>query len=175
MPDFYKKITDRQGGIEDLVRKIPGFKGYFERQDRRAADKLLREKLARSLEETSREFTRLQRRLVSAGAIQYMERVQAIDVKLRTFIDKVESASQGYAGLFDVVKIDENALAGVYAFDNALFAYQEQLMAGLKQLEGAIGSDSIGVVLDELELLIIEVVNTFDRRVEVLRGMQDAV
>ena len=44
MPDFYQKIQADQGAVEDLVRQIPGFKGYFEKQDRRAADRLLRDR-----------------------------------------------------------------------------------------------------------------------------------
>jgi len=175
MPDFYQKITDMHGGVEEIARKIPGFRGYFEREDRRAADRLLREKLSRAFGDRLEQFTRVQRRLIDAGGIQYMEKVKVVDMKLRTLIDRVESAAEGYAGLFDAVKVDETSLTGVYAFDNALFAYQDQLATGLNELGDAIGSEEIGPVLDELENVVVEIVRTFDRRVEAMQGMQDSV
>lgn len=173
--DFYHKITAMQGTLEDLVRKIPGFEGYFEKQDRRAADRLLREHLARVFEEQLGELTRLEKQLVDAGGIMYMERMQGIDTKLRTFIDRIESAAQGYAGLFDAIKIKEEALASVYAFDNGLLTYQDQLAAGLKALQEAIGTEDIGGVLSQLDDVVTEANNTFKRRVEAMQGLQDAV
>jgi hypothetical protein len=40
---FFTRIAEGQGTIEDVARKLPGFKGYLAKQDRRAADRLLRE------------------------------------------------------------------------------------------------------------------------------------
>src|SRR5574341_703291 len=134
MTDFFQKITDMQGGLEDLVRKIPGFKGYFERQDRRSADSLLREQLTRRFEEQLGEFSHLQKRLIDASGLKYMERVQGIDSRILTFIDRIHSAPQGYAGVFDAVKVNEDALMRVYAFDNALYSYVDQLATGLQSL-----------------------------------------
>ena len=175
MPDFYQKLTDMQGGLEDLIRKVPGFKGYFEKEDRRMADRLLREHIVTVFNEHSTEFTRLQRRLIDNGGIMYMERVQGIDSQLRTFINRVESAAEGYAGLLDAVKIQEEELANVYSFDNALLAYQDQLLTGLSEFEGAIGTDAVGDVLYQLDDLLTEMNDTFKRRSEAMQGLQDSV
>jgi hypothetical protein len=175
MADFYQKIVEMQGGVEDLVRKVPGFKGYFEKQDRRKADRLLREQLARVFEEQLGEFGRLQKQLINAGGIGYMERVQSIDTRMRTFIDRIESAAQGYAGLFDAVKVKEDALQRVYAFDSALLVYQDQFAAGLENFAEAIGTEELDGVLMQLDDLVTEMNNTFKRRVEAMQGLQDAV
>lgn len=174
MPDFYRKITEQQGSLEQLIRRVPGFKGYFERGDWRVADRLLRERLVLVFEEQLREFTRLQKRLVDVSGMKYMERVRAIDGMLLTFIDKIRSAPGGYAGLLDSVKINEAALARVYVFDNALFAYQDQLATGLRRLEESVGLDGVDNVLDELEMLVRETIDTMNRRTEVMRGLQDS-
>ncbi len=175
MADFFQLITEGQGTVEDLIRKIPGFKGYFEKQDRRAADRLLREHLVRVFEAQMAEFTRLQKALVSEGGLRHMEAVQAIDIKLRTFIDRIESAAQGYAGLFDAVKVDEAALARVYAFDNALIVYQEQFATGLQRLQEVLGTEEVASVLRQLDSVVTEANNTFKRRVEAMQGMVEAV
>lgn len=168
MTDFYQKITEMQGTLEDLVRKLPGFKGYFEREDRRAADRLLRDHLVRVFEAQLTDFTRIQQQLVARGGIALMERVQTIDTKLRTFIDRIQTASQGYSGVFDAVKVDANALGRLYAFDNALLIYQDQFATGLRHLEEGIGGKDVEGILNQLDSIVTEANNTFKRRGEAL-------
>ena len=175
MTDFYKRITEMQGSVEAIVRKVPGFQGYFEKQDRRAADKLLREKLVRDFEGQLAEFSRLQVRLVDKGGINYMSRIQNIDTRLRTLIDKIQSAPQGYASVFDVVKVGEESLKSVYAFDNGLLMYEDQLAAGLKSFADAIGTEQVSGVIDQLDALVSEMSNTFARRVDALQGLSQSV
>ncbi len=174
MVNFFQRITEEQGTLEDLVRKIPGFKGYFEKQDRRAADRLLREHLVRVFGELLTEFGRLQNELVNRGGLHHMERAQTVDTKLRIFIDRIESATQGYAGLFDAIKVREEALARLYAFDNALLAYYEQFSEGLRQLEEALSSGEVEGVLHQLDAVITEANNTFKRRAEAIQNIADA-
>lgn len=175
MSDFYKRITDMQGSVESVVRKVPGFKGYFERQDRRAADKLLRDKLVREFQAQLAGFSRLQVKLVDSGGMKYMSRVQALNTRLQTLIDKIESAPQGYAGLFDATKVNEDTLKGVYALDNGMLMYEDQLASGLKSFGDAIGTDGIDGVLDQLEALVTDMTNTFARRIDALQGLAQAV
>jgi len=178
MPDFYQKIQADQGAVEDLVRQIPGFKGYFEKQDRRAADRLLRDHLVRVFEEQLGAFTGLQRELIdSPGGIMHMERVQNITTKLQTFIDRIGSAAQGYAGLFDATKVNEDELARLYAFDSALLQYQAQFEEGLGALEAAIGNDEVDMknVLRQLDSIVTDANDTFKRRGEAMHELQDSV
>src|SRR5687767_9044189 len=174
MADFYQKITDMQGTLEDLVRKVPGFSGYFEKEDRREADRLLRKHISQRYEELLTEFTRVQQGLISRTGLQFMERVQGIDTKLRTFIDRIDTASRGYSGVFDSVKVKEDALARLYAFDNGLLVYQDQFAQGVKQLED-IGNEGIDSVLTQLDKVITEANNTFERRSEAMMGLQEGV
>jgi hypothetical protein len=82
MADFFQKVTENQGTVEDLIRKIPGFKGYFEKEDRRAADGLLREQLVRQFEEVRTEFTRLQRELIDSGGILLRMNVENTNLEI---------------------------------------------------------------------------------------------
>jgi hypothetical protein len=180
MTDFYQKVTDMQGTVEDLVRKVPGFKGYFEMQDRRAADRLLREHLVTVFEQELNEFVRLQKELLDIpGGIGFMERVQGIQTKMQTFIDRIESAAEGYAGVFDAAKVDQAALDRVYAFDNTLLVYQQQFSTGLEELNTAITGEQEGAeiknVLRQLDDIVTEANNTFKFRTEAMRGLQESV
>ena len=42
MGDVLGQIKDQRGGFVKLLSKIPGFKGYMEKESRRDADKLVR-------------------------------------------------------------------------------------------------------------------------------------
>ncbi len=180
MTDFYQKITDMQGTVEDLVRKVPGFKGYFEMQDRRAADRLLREHLVTVFEQELNEFVRLQKELLDIpGGISLMERVQSIQTKMQTFIDRIRTAAEGYSGVLDAAKIDQAALDRVYAFDNTLLVYQQQFSTGLEALNNAITGEQEGAeiknVLRQLDDIVTEANNTFKVRTEAMRGLQESV
>lgn len=173
MPDFFQKFEQDRGSVEDLVRKLPGFKGYFAREDRREADALLRERLVRLYGEQRSELNRLQRALVDSGGLKYMEAAQRVDTKLGTLIDSIETAARGYAGLFDAIKVKEEALDRLYAFDAALLTYTDQLATGLRELEDALGTDEVREVFDDLESVVTEALNAFRRRVEAIQGLSE--
>ena len=46
MSDLYDKIISQRGGFENLVAKIPGFRGYLDNKARRSADRLVRDHIA---------------------------------------------------------------------------------------------------------------------------------
>lgn len=174
MSDFYQRIMDMQGGLEDLIRRLPGFKGYLEKEDRREADRLLRDHLVRVFEEQLGEFTRLQQRLIDSGGIMLMEQVQRVDTKLRTFIDRVDTAPRGYAGLFDAIKVREEELTRLYAFDNALLAYADrlaELLAGFGQAIEA--NEGVETAIRALDDWATEVNNVFKQRVEVIQTIAE--
>jgi len=50
MSDFFEKVTSQQDPLKQLLSYIP-LQGYVERQNRRNADKLIRDTVARRFEE----------------------------------------------------------------------------------------------------------------------------
>lgn len=172
MPDLYDKIESMQGGLEDLARKIPGFKGYLEKEDRREADKLLREQIVRVFEGLETQLNQHAKRLVDAGGLAHMERVQSVNSKFRTFIDRVESAPRGYAGLFDAIKVKEAELARLYAFDNALLDFEGRFETAIEQFGAAIDAgEGIEAAVAALDDLMLEANETFKERVDVLTAL----
>ena len=56
MEDLNKKINEMENQYQKIIEKIPGFAGYFAREKRRTADKLLRQYLADRLRKTKDEL-----------------------------------------------------------------------------------------------------------------------
>ena len=169
MGDLFDKITDDQDIFKKLASKIPGFNGYIERQNRRAADKLLRETVADKYEDLWKRVSSLQTDLISQGGLEYVDDMEKAAIQLRTFIDKIRTATYGYSGFFDAVKINEEEIAKLYAFDNAFFEQADGISNAIDNVENTLG-DSAGLpaAIRNLVTLSREVVKTYNHRYEVL-------
>ncbi len=172
MNEFYQRVQQDEDPIKRLARRIPGFGGYIERQSRRDADKLLRETVAERMAEQWRRLTDLQRRLAEQGQLRYLDDLEGVAVRLRTFVDQVRTASYGYSGFFDAVKVNEEDLARLYAFDQALLDLVDAVTQALNELEANLGSETMPDALRRLAELARQCVETFYRREEVLTSGQ---
>lgn len=171
MSDLYEKVTNAQDIFKKLASKIPGFGGYVDRQNRRAADKLLRETVAKQYEELYSRASALQSNLVDKGMIAFVDDMEKAVVKIRTFIDKISRASYGVAGLFDALKINEKELAALYEFDNAFFDLADQTNRALDNVEASLGDvEALPAAIRNLTTLAREAVTTFEKRGEVIKG-----
>ncbi len=169
MSELLDKISGSRGKLENLANSIPGYKGYKEKEMRREADRLLRETLARKYEEQWSRLSGVQKRLMSAGGIEFTDDLEGAAVKLRGFIDKLKTASMGYGGVFDAVKVKEDTLDKLYAFDNALADGLTQISGTIDAIDAAIAAkqgvpEAIGRFDDQCRYLV----TTFEQRKDVL-------
>jgi len=170
MSDLFDRVTDDRDVFKNLLAKLPGFKGYFERQDRRSSDKILREAVANRFEELWQRISSAQRDLISGGQIEFVDDLEGAAIKIRQFIDRVRTAAYGYAGFFDPVKVREDELAQVYQFDLALLQLGDEVGRAVDNVEASIGTDGLPAAIRNLRALSGQVVETFNRRSEVLIG-----
>jgi len=167
--DLKEKVAGAMGGLEQLVAGIPGYKGYKEKELRREADKLLRDTLARRFEEQLRRLPALQRELISSGQLLLVDDLDMAAKKLQIFIDRVKTATYGYAGFFDAVKVKEEQLDALYQFDAALLEQVDQIKAGIDKLAQAISTrEGVAEVINELIAAADSLNETFHRRQDVI-------
>ena len=171
MSDFFEKVASQTDPFKKLAGIIPGFKGYVERQNRRDADKLLRDTVARRFEEHWKRASNLQTYLVSSGMIEYVDDMERATIKLRTFIDKITTAPRGYSGLFDAVKINEAELEALYQFDAAFFDLGDQIGAALDNVEASLADkEALPAAIRNLISLSRLTVETCNKRTEAFTG-----
>jgi hypothetical protein len=171
MDEFFQNVTSQQDPFKRLAANIPGFKGYIERQNRRDADKLLRDTVARRFDEQWKRASQLQVDLISSGMIQYVDDIERAALQLRTFIDKLTTAPRGYSGLFDAVKINEKELEAIYQYDAAFFDLAEQVGRGLDNVEASLGDEAaLPAAIRNVTSLARMAVETYNRRMEVVTG-----
>ncbi|MFN2194622.1 MAG: hypothetical protein ACK2UW_00690 [Anaerolineales bacterium] len=170
MSDIFDKVLSDRDPIETILSYVPGFKGYFDRDNRRSADKLLRETLANRFEELYQRLSALQRDMVSQGNLKLVGDLEAATIKIRTLTDRIRNATYGYSGLFDAVTVNSEELQQIYNYDVALLQYTDTIGDAIDNVERSIGSDGLPAAVRHLVSLSRESVETYDRRKEVILG-----
>ncbi len=168
MSDPLGKITEGKDLIGKVRNFLAGFIGYFDRENRREADKLLRETIAQRYEEQWGRISELQRQFVSEGKIELIDDLEAAAIKLRAFIDRVKGASYGYAGFFDAVRINRDELERIYEYDIALLEGAQTLANAVDNVSASVGSDGLPAAIRHLVTLSQEAVDGYNRRDEVI-------
>jgi hypothetical protein len=172
MGDLFDQVTSDDDPISKLLSKIPGFKGYIERSNRREADKLLREQIASEFDILRTRVGQLQEGFASAGELSFLDDLEKAVMKLQTFIDKVSNAGYGYSGFFDAIKINEEELAKIYQFDLALLEEGDEIGRAIDNVSASIDTDGLPAAVRHLVSLTQELVTTFERRDEVVTGIE---
>ena len=162
------KVTEDKDLLGKIRGFLSGFIGYFERDRRREADMLLRETVAQRYEEQWERISSLQRDLIKASQLEYVDDLEASAIKLRAFIDRVKHASHGYSGLFDHITINSDELEKMYQYDLALLQNVEAVTRAIDNVGASMGTDGLPAALRNLETISQESVDAFNRRDELL-------
>ena len=100
--------------------------------------------------------------------------IDRLTAKMDRITEKINHASYGYAGFYDIVKIKEENLDRMLAFDNQLLDEVDTLTTSIEDLKTQLLSnnfanlkDKIQTVADKFELLE----DTFDKREQVILGV----
>ncbi len=165
-----EKVSSEMDFFKKIASKIPGFKGYIERQNRRDSDKLLRDAIADRFEQQVQRITTLQRDLIAEGDILYVDDLESASIKLRTFVDRIRRAPRGYAGLFDAVKINTEELDKLYEYDAAMLDQVDEVSRAVDNVEASIGSEGLPAALRNLRTVAQQSIDTYDRRKEYIVG-----
>lgn len=172
MNDFLGKIKSEQSGLEKLVSSIPGYKGYKEKEQRREADRLLRETLARQFEVQWQRIAEVINQMSSPDQLEYLEEIDKASTLLRGFIDKLKTAAMGYSGFFDAVKVKEEALDKLYQFDSALADKVGDLSTTIDAVQAALDSgEALKDPIRKLNMLCRQINVLFEQRKSVLTEM----
>jgi hypothetical protein len=133
---------------------IPGYSGYHAKEQRRLADRALREDLARRVTAAVQQLQRLSAALARARRFGDLGPVDGLTGRLQHLADRLRAAPEGYRGLFEQERVDEAVLDQVIAFDTALAAGVERLgvlVAGLSErAPGPVLDTPAGMELVEL-------------------------
>ena len=149
MTDGYDQSRAQRNWLERLGEKIPGYRGFQDRELRRDVDRLLREHLATELGRLKAALRDRARSYTDAGKIGALSAFDRLDRQLDGLSQAIRFSDYGATGLFDPVKIGEPELARIYEFDQSVVEDLDQLDKEIAALP-APGGEAPGAALDQL-------------------------
>ncbi|NLE74164.1 MAG: hypothetical protein GX604_06020 [Actinobacteria bacterium] len=155
MGDIGARIEESKNWFERAAERVPGYKGYKQKELRREADKIQRTFVAERLEFGRRALENLELDISRSGKLDILGIVDTVARKLRTVKDRFLFADYGYAGWFDAVKVDQGVLDSIYQLD----AQAQEAAVAIEQLAKSLRADSPSLRAD---------IDILDERVEAL-------
>lgn len=157
MAKVNETIREQRNALERLASRIPGFRGYIDREARREADKLLRHHGATRLERVVREL----HEVAANSALDQLNDLHELMNEVEKLRAELRYADRGYSGFFDEIKLDSSArLDAVYEKDERIVDQIEQIAGQVSDVE--FQAASVRAVVKRLGLALA------DRRTAIL-------
>ncbi len=169
MRDPSEHLQNR-GFFETILRRLPGFGGYLEREYRRDADQLQRHWLADRLQRSKAGLDELARSLADRAAIDDLPECDRLRGRLDKLIASIRGAMQGYSGFFDLAQVDEQTLDRVYERDVAIMEQVEALAEAVERAPQQTGT--VSETLKSLAKQVDGVQREWLTRAEILQGLE---
>jgi len=165
-----KQHAENRNWVETILRRIPGFRGYLEKEYRRESDELQRDWLATRLQRSKGALDDFARPLVDAGQIDLLPQVDRLRSRLDKLIWRIRSAMQGYSGVFDLVRVREEVLDRVYEHDVALMEEVDAAATRIEQLPSR--PNDATTALPELLAALDALESRWNDREDILKGLE---
>jgi len=169
--NVYEKAKREMRLPEKILAEIPGFRGYKERELRRESDKLVRDAVFQRLREARNDLREVFQILSDQKFHEVMVKMDRLIMRFDRVTQKVNHATYGYSGFFDIVKIDEAKLDRMLAFDSGLVDYATVLVDKSKALKKEVMDNKFEAVIEkmkDIEESLNSLESMFDARKEVI-------
>lgn len=172
--DLYAEAKSQMRLSERIVAAIPGFRGYKEKELRRESDKLIRNHMHLKLSEARDNLKTVFQKLSDRRWFDVLTDMDRLMAKVDRVTEKVNHASYGYSGFFDIVKIKEEDLDRMISFDSQLIDEVDSFKADVDSFKAELltgefknSKERIQNLTEKLETFE----ETFDKRDEVIEGV----
>lgn len=172
--DVYDKAKKQMRLSERLVAALPGFRGYKEKELRRESDKLIRNYLAQKLSTAKSNLKTVFQKLSDRRALDVITDMDRLVAKFDRVVEKVNHASYGYAGFFNIVKIEEAALDKMTEFDNQMVDEIDSILQKVEAFKADVMKQEFTKTKEHIQTLteaIEAFEDAFDKRAQVITGV----
>ena len=154
MSNGFEEARRQRNWLERLGERIPGFRGFQDRELRREVDKLQREYLAEQITLLKRRARQRAQSYTDAGRIGDLDRFERLDRRLEGLSQTIRFSDYGATGLFDVEKIGDRELESIYRLDLSLVGDLDAIGASIDALPRPGAEDpveAVDTILDRVE------------------------
>jgi hypothetical protein len=172
--DVYGKAKKEMRLSERILGELPGFHGYKEKELRRESDRLIRNSLYRKLSGAKSDLKGVFQKLSDRRTFEVLTEMDRLMAKFDRVAEKVNHASYGYTGFFDVVKVQEESLDRMIDFDNQLFDGVDKIVEEASAFKSEVAKQKFDKAKERVQSLVgtLEAFEeAFDKREEVILGV----
>jgi hypothetical protein len=162
---------DRAGSIGNLLQRVPGYRGYRQKEDRRDADRAVRDKIVFELDQRASRVDSVAAGLAAKRDLANVGTVNALARDIRALSTRIRTASYGYGGLFSERDVNEHALAQIQEFDEVLLEGSEAYDGPITALERAT-PDTVGAMSEAVAAVTRHLSEQFAARSGVVETAQ---
>ena len=170
-----QRIQESEKLLEKIMLVVPGFSGYKKREQRREADKIIRNFLYSKLQEARDNLQDVHAAVAKSEQSNDLERIDELLAVLDRVSERVNHASYGYSGFFDAIKIEEPELDRMIDFDTQLVDGAKGLAERVKSIKTEVDAErfeNLRESLGELRKAVEDFDRTFDERKEVIAAVE---
>lgn len=124
MADVHDVILDQRNWLERILQRVPGFRGYYDRENRREADRVLRGYGVSRLDQLVSEL----HEVIKRSPLEELQELRGVVTRVEKLRNELRFADQGYSGFFAELKWDS-----VQTLD-ALYRIDEQIVESVTAL-----------------------------------------
>ena len=170
-----QKIGEDEQLLEKIMLAVPGFRGYKAKEQRREADKKIRDFVSSRLQEARNDLQDIYQIVAEKRVPEALHPIDRLTAIFDRVSEKVHHASYGYAGFFDATKIDEDDLDRMIDFDTQLVEGAKGVAQRVQAFKDEVQAgkfDSLEAYESELRKTIEGFETTFDQRKDVIEGVE---
>lgn len=172
--DLYEKAKSEMRLSERILAALPGFRGYKEKELRRESDRQIRNLLYEKLQKARSDLKETFQILSQQRRFEVLTNMDVLVTKYDRIAEKINHASYGYTGFFDVIKVDEEKLDKMIEFDTQLIDEVQNVSDKASVFKKEIGQKDFSKAADhiqEVDTALETLEDTFDQREEVILGV----
>jgi len=156
---------------ERILAQLPGFRGYKEKELRRESDRLIRNSIYQRLMEARKDLKEIFQRLSDSRVHEVLQDMDRFVMRFDRVAEKINHASYGYAGFFNIVKVEEEKLDRMIEFDNGLMDDADKIV----ELTNAFKKEVVRQKFEKVREHIQNLSDTLETLEETFEGRQEII
>ncbi|HEV8049180.1 MAG TPA: zinc ribbon domain-containing protein [Thermoplasmata archaeon] len=171
--DIRQKVDQDRGFLKKLQLLLPGFRGYRQGEDDRAADSILRLQVADRVHRASTIVTTARSSLTNSGDFAHLNDLAQIAAELNMLEGQIRHAEQGYTGISPAVRISVTSLDKLYEYDYGFVQAADTLTETLAPLNVPNPSTAnAATAIQNARSVIRQLQAAFQARTKAVQGIQ---
>jgi len=172
--DLREKVEGDRGALKRLQLLVPGFRGYRQGEDIRAADSFLRIQVADKVKNARTTCENARTSLANSNQFQALYDLAPLISDLLRLEGQIRFAEQGYTGISPAVRINPQQLDRLYEYDYGFVQAADTVNQTVSPLPSVAGSDAAAVqtLVANARSQVNQLEQAFKARIQVIEGIR---